>query len=359
MKRSIAILSGDGIGPEVMDQTIRIIKKIEEKFGHQFHLQYGDVGGVAYDRYEKHLPEMTHQVCEYSDAILFGSVGGPLTESHLKKWQDCEKNSILVLRKKFQFSTNMRPIKVFRELNEISPLKESIVGANGIDFIILRELLGDVYTGEHKTYIENNLRIASDISLYNEKQIKILAHHSFRVAQKRKSKVTSVDKANALDTSKLWRTIMNEVSNQYPDVFLEHMLVDNCAYQFMVNPSQFDVIVTANLFGDILSDAAAGLTGSLGLIPSASFNEQGFALYEPSGGSAPNIAGKNIANPIAQILSFVLLLKHSFELFEEAILIEKAIHQTLKNGFRTQDLCFSDSNYVTSSKFTDIILSFI
>lgn len=358
MIKTIAILPGDGIGPEVMNQTIRILHRIEEKYEHQFQLIEAHVGGSAYEKYGSHFPESTKQICKNSDAILFGSVGGPISESHLLKWKDCEKNSILALRKTFQFSSNIRPAKVYSELKDICPLKDSIIGA-GIDIVIVRELLGDIYFGEHRTYIENQLRKAIDISEYNENQIAIVAHQSFKLARLRKYKVTSVDKANVLDTSKLWRTVLTEVGEHYPDVTLEHMLVDNCAMQFFINPTQFDVIVTANLFGDILSDAAAAFPGSLGLMPSASFNEQGFGLYEPSGGSAPNIAGKNIANPIAQMMSLAMLFRQSFELIEEAKSIENAIQKTLQAGFRTKDICSKEKNHISTEQITDKILSFI
>ncbi len=359
MKKTISILSGDGIGPEVMEQTIRIIKKIETKYNHEFTLNHAYIGGAAFEKYGCHFPEVTLQICKNSDAILFGSVGGPISESHEAKWKDCEKNSILALRKNFQFSSNIRPAKVYPELQDICPLKESVIGKNGIDIVIVRELLGDIYFGEHKSYIIDNIRKAHDISEYDEKQIEIVAHQSFKLARLRKNKVTSVDKANVLDTSKLWRTILNEVAKEYPDVTLDHMLVDNCAMQFFINPSQFDVLVTSNLFGDILSDAAAAIPGSLGLMPSASFNLEGFALYEPSGGSAPQIAGKNIANPIAQILSFAMLLKQSFHLIEESNAIEHAVHSTLKAGYRTQDICLNKSNSISTSEITDKILNFI
>jgi 3-isopropylmalate dehydrogenase len=342
-----------------MEQTIRIIKKIETKYNHEFTLNHAYIGGAAFEKYGCHFPEVTLQICKNSDAILFGSVGGPISESHEAKWKDCEKNSILALRKNFRFSSNIRPAKVYPELQDICPLKESVIGKNGIDIVIVRELLGDIYFGEHKSYIIDNIRKAHDISEYDEKQIEIVAHQSFKLARLRKNKVTSVDKANVLDTSKLWRTILNEVAKEYPDVTLDHMLVDNCAMQFFINPSQFDVLVTSNLFGDILSDAAAAIPGSLGLMPSASFNLEGFALYEPSGGSAPQIAGKNIANPIAQILSFAMLLKQSFHLIEESNAIEHAVHSTLKAGYRTQDICLNKSNSISTSEITDKILNFI
>ncbi|BBH53538.1 3-isopropylmalate dehydrogenase [Fluviispira sanaruensis] len=358
MNKKIAVLPGDGIGPEVMEQAIQVLRCIEKKFNHQFEINFAHVGGAAYEKFGSHFPESTKFVCQKADAILFGSVGGPISESHLAKWKDCEKNSILSLRKEFQFSSNIRPAKVYPELKDICPLKDSII-KNGIDIVIVRELLGDVYFGEHRTFIENQLRKASDLCEYNEKQIETVAHQSFKIALGRNRKVTSVDKANVLDTSKLWREVVAEVGKQYPTVTLEHMLVDNCAMQFFINPSQFDVIVTTNLFGDILSDAAAAFPGSLGLMPSASFNENGFALYEPSGGSAPDIASKNIANPIAQIMSLAMLLRHSFELVEEAQCIENAIQKTLQAGYRTSDICIDKEKAVTTEQMTQQILYFM
>ncbi|KAB8033171.1 3-isopropylmalate dehydrogenase [Fluviispira multicolorata] len=358
MNKTIAVLAGDGIGPEVMEQTIRVLNTIEKKFNHQFEVLQGLIGGSAYDKFGTHFPEATKFICQRSHAILFGSVGGPVNESHHEKWKNCEKNSILSLRKEFQFSSNIRPAKVYAELKDICPLKDSII-KNGIDIVIVRELLGDIYFGEHRTYIENQLRKAIDTAEYDEKQIEIVAHQSFKLALMRKNKVTSVDKANVLDTSKLWREVLTEIGKQYPTVTLEHMLVDNCAMQFFINPCQFDVIVTANLFGDILSDAAAAFPGSLGLMPSASFNEKGFGLFEPSGGSAPDIAGKNIANPIAQIMSLAMLLRQSFELIEEASCIENAVQKALQAGYRTCDISANKTETVTTEEMTNRIIEFI
>ncbi len=337
MKKHIAVLPGDGIGPEVMAQTLRVLETIAYRFGHEFITSTALVGGAAYDEYNSHFPEETKIICESSDAMLFGSVGGPVAEQHLDKWKHCEANSILSLRKLFKFNANLRPIRIMPELQEISPLKSRTIGS-GVDMIIVRELLGDSYFGEHKQFVEKGVRTATDMAIYSEDQIVNIAHTAFRLARARRKKVTSVDKANVLATSKLWRTVVEEIAHQHPDIELEELLVDNCAMQLIINPSQFDIILTTNMFGDILSDTAAALPGSLGLLASASLNDKGFGLYEPPGGSAPDIAGLGIANPIAQISSLALLLRLSFALDKEATLIEKAIEATLQDGYRTKDI---------------------
>jgi 3-isopropylmalate dehydrogenase len=359
MKKQIAILPGDGIGEEVMEQALRILDAVENRFDHQFKTVKGLVGGAAYDKHKSHLPDETLSLCKSSDAILFGSVGGPVAESHLDKWKNCEINSILALRKTFQFNANLRPVRILPELAEISPLKNTII-EKGVDLVIVRELLGDCYFGEHKLVTEKSGRIASDVSEYREDQITAIAHTAFKLASKRRKKITSVDKANVLTTSKLWRTVIHEVSKTYGDIQIEDMLVDNCAMQLVVNPSQFDVIVTTNMFGDILSDTAAVLPGSLGLLASASLNNEGFGLYEPPGGSAPDIAGKGIANPIAQILSVALLLRLSFGLEEEAKAIEHAVESALKAGYRTKDIYrqeIKNTQLVNCQQMTDQILA--
>lgn len=353
--KKIAVLAGDGIGPEVMKEALRVLTCIAEQDRISLKFTEGYIGGAAFDKFGTHFPEETKTLCEASDAILFGSVGGPVMASHEPKWKQCEVNSILALRKAFSFNANFRPAKVYPILKDISPLKPSLL-EKGVDILVLRELIGDIYFGEHKRFEKNNLRCASDVAEYNENQIISVANRAFQAARQRRQKVTSVDKANVLDTSRLWREVVSEVAQEYPDVTLEHMLVDNCAMQLIMNPNQFDVILTANLFGDILSDAASVIPGSLGLMPSASFNEEGFALYEPSGGSAPDIAGKNIANPIAQILSAAMMLRFSFELEESASRIEKAVQKTLEKGYRTRDIQQADTTVLGSREFTDKIL---
>ncbi|MBA3858543.1 MAG: 3-isopropylmalate dehydrogenase [Cyanobacteria bacterium PR.3.49] len=341
MEKHIAILAGDGIGPEVMEQALRVLSTVGEKFGHRFSTTNALVGGAAYDKYETHLPEETKSVCRSSDAILFGSVGGPVGDMTNPKWKNCEANSILSLRKTFSFNVNYRPVKVIPELEYLCPLKKEVI-ERGVDILFLRELLGDCYFGEHRTFnAENGVRTATDVITYDEEQIASIAEVAFVAAQKRRGKVTSVDKANVLDSSKLWRAVVKEVALGYPDVVLEDMLVDNCAMQIVRDPSQFDVVVTGNMFGDILTDAAAVLPGSLGLLASASMNKDGFGLYEPPGGSAQDIAGTGTANPVAQILCVALMLRHSFALEAEARAIESAVETTLKEGYRTRDIARS------------------
>jgi 3-isopropylmalate dehydrogenase len=360
MKKHIAVIPGDGIGEEVMAQALRVLSTIARSYQHEFATTQGYAGGAAYDRYGSHLPEETIKLCRLSDAILFGSVGGPVADQHLDKWKNCEANSILTLRKTFRFNANFRPVKIFADVKEMSPLKAEIV-ERGVDMLILRELLGDCYFGEHKTFHEGGKRFASDVSVYSEDQIAAIARVAFKAARSRRGKVTSVDKANVLDSSRLWRTVVREVSKDFPDVQLEEMLVDNCAMQLVRDPSQFDVLVTTNMFGDILSDAAAVLPGSLGLLASASLNEEGFGLYEPPGGSAQDIAGTGRANPIAQILSVALMLRFSFSLEEEARAIERAVEETLKAGYRTQDIYRANESrnvsLVNCEQMTDQILS--
>lgn len=355
MKHTIAVLAGDGIGPEIMAQALRVLDAISEKFCHEFSIERGSIGGEAYDRFGAHFPDETKAFCQHVDAILFGSVGGPVAEFDNPKWKNCEVNSLLALRKAFEFQVNFRPVKVYPELAGISSLKREIL-AQGVDLLIVRELLGDLYFGEHKTFITQGQRVAQDIAEYSEKQISAAAHRAFPAARVRKQKVTLVHKANVLDTSKLWCQVVQEISKSYPDVRLEEMLVDNCAMQIIKNPNSFDVILTSNMFGDILSDEASVLCGSLGLMPSASFNADGFGFYEPSGGSAPDIAGIGIANPVGQILSVALLLRFSFGMEEEAKAIEQAVAQTISNGYRTADIFEEGTRLVGTAEFTDRVI---
>ncbi len=351
----IAVLAGDGIGPEVMSAALKVLDAVSGKFGILFETVSADIGGAAFERHGVHLPDETVEICSKSDAILFGSVGGPLSESNLPKWKNCEVNSLLGIRKAFAFSANLRPCRIYKELLEICPLKETIV-SNGADILIIRELIGDIYFGE-KTMGEGEFgRFATDLASYNEYQVKAVAKVAFENARLRNKKVTSVDKANVLESSKLWREVVTEVSKDYPDVSLEHMLVDNCAMQLVKNPSSFDVLLTTNMFGDILSDLASVLPGSLGMTPSASINSSGFGLYEPSGGSAPDIAGKDIANPSAQILSLAMLLRMSFGLEEPALAIEKALEKTIAEGSRTSDIA-NGRKVLATSAFTERIIS--
>jgi 3-isopropylmalate dehydrogenase len=357
MKKTIAVLAGDGIGPEVMAQTWRVLDQVAEKFGHQFVCQEALIGGAAYDACGSHCPDETLQACADADAILFGSVGGPISEQQSAKWANCEANSLLKLRKYFDLSVNIRPILVYPELASYCPLNQERI-AGGLDFVIFRELTGGIYFGEHQQIEQADERVARDECVYGESQIRCIAHAAFQAAQQRGKKLCSVDKANVLATSKLWRAVMEDVAADYPDVELSHLLVDNCAMQVIVNPGQFDVIVTENMFGDIISDLASVLPGSLGLIPSASLNKDGLGLYEPSGGSAPDIAGKNTANPCAQILSAVMMLRYSFGMQAEADWIEQAIKQALQSGAVTADIAADTSQAVSTSQFVDAVLSF-
>lgn len=352
--KKIAVLAGDGIGPEVMEQTLRVLGRVTSNF------DYIDakIGGAAYDEYGDHCPAETIEVCEQADAILFGSVGGPVSEQHFDKWKGCEANSILKLRKHFDLAINVRPISVYPELATYCPLAaEKIKG--GIDFVIFRELTGGIYFGEHRQYEEQGERFAFDGCVYNEQKITRIAHAAFKAAMLRNKKVCSVDKANVLATSKLWRAVMDDVSKAYPEIELTHLLVDNCAMQVVMNPKQFDVLVTENMFGDIISDLASVLPGSLGLIPSASLNNEGLGLYEPSGGSAPDIAGKNSANPCAQLLSAAMMLRYSFAMEKEVAAIESAIKNALQAGVVTRDIASDSSNVVSTSDFVDHVLSLL
>ncbi len=335
--KRVAVLAGDGIGPEVMKEALAVLDLINHRFSRKVEYSDALIGGAAFLKYGTHFPQITRDLCADSDAILFGSVGGPVSEAHLPQWQGCETNSILAVRKAFGLAANMRPTRVYPELAAGSPLKREIID-RGIDLLIIRELQGDVYFGEHSFFINDGQRSARDSGEYTEAQISFVARFAFEAARNRRRIVHSVDKANVLHTSKLWREIVHEVHRDYSDVLLEDILVDNCALQLVKSPEQFDVIVAPNLFGDILSDLAAALPGSLGLSPSASFNTHGFGLYEPSGGSAPDIAGKGIANPVAQILSAALMLRYSFGWNAEAEAIELAVARAIADGFRTRDI---------------------
>jgi 3-isopropylmalate dehydrogenase len=335
--KKIAVLAGDGIGPEVMHEALLVLEVVAQRHSRAIECVPALVGGAAYVQHGSHFPECTREVCRNADAILFGSVGGPVSESHLPQWKGCETNSILAIRKAFGLAANMRPTRVYPALAASSPLKPEVAGA-GIDLLIVRELQGDVYFGEHSFFSYEGQRCARDSGEYTEDQIAFVARSAFEAARLRRRVVHSVDKANVLHMSKLWREVVHEVHQNYTDIMLEDVLVDNCALQLVKSPAQFDVIVAPNLFGDILSDLAAALPGSLGLSPSASFNTDGFALYEPSGGSAPDIAGKGVANPIAQVLSAAMLLRYSFGWGAEADAIEAAVSQAIADGYRTGDI---------------------
>ncbi|MCX8083539.1 MAG: 3-isopropylmalate dehydrogenase [Calditerrivibrio sp.] len=355
----IAVLPGDGIGPEVMSQAIKVLAKIEKKYNIKFDCSFADVGGIAIDNYGEPLPAHTLKLCEESDAILFGSVGGPKWEN-LPPDKQPERGALLPLRKHFNLFVNIRPVKVYPALKESCSLKDKFI-KDGIDIVILRELTGGIYFGQPK-YIAEDRSYAVDTMKYSVKEIQRIAKVAFETAKLRKKTVTSVDKANVLMTSILWREVVTEIwKKEYQDINLNHMYVDNAAMQLVRNPSQFDVILTENMFGDILSDEAAMLTGSIGMLPSASLNEKGFGLYEPIGGTAPDIAGKNIANPTAQILSAALMLRYSFKMDNAAKDIEHAIQKLLEKGIRTADIYYGDENTykVSTDEFCDELIKLI
>jgi len=310
-------------------------------------------GGAAWDEYGEHLPKDTVKVCKKSDAILFGSVGGPINKQLEEKWLDCERNAVLGIRKYFDFNVNLRPSKVYKELKNSCVLRADIV-EKGIDLLCVRELVGGIYFGKHKTKGKWGKRVASDIMTYTEQEIEKIAHTAFEAAMKRKKKVSSVDKANVLDCSKLWRDVVNRVAEDYPECEYEHILVDNCVMQIISRPYDFDVLLLPNMFGDIVSDEASVLAGSLGMLPSASLNDKGFGMYEPAAGSAPDIAGKGIANPIGQILSAAMMLKYSFNMDEEHDRIVAAVEQVLGEGYRTPDIAGVEDS-ITTSEMGDLI----
>lgn len=325
-----------------MVEAVKVLNQVGTLYGHTFTFTEAKVGGAAWAATEAagetptHLPAATIDLCAKSDAILFGSVGGPVAEQHEPRWKDCEKNALLGLRKRFNLANNLRPSKVYPFLASLCPLKPSII-EKGVDILVVRELVGGIYFGEHKREGDR----AYDVMEYTVEGIKKPVIFAFEAARLRRKKVTVVDKANVLETSRLWREVSREVASKYPDVELEFMYVDNAAMQIIQNPSAFDVIATENMFGDILSDAASVLPGSLGLMPSASLGDT-IHMYEPSGGSAPDIAGKGVANPIAQILSGAMMLRYSFALEVEAAAIERAVEDVLKSGTRTKDLLEED-----------------
>ncbi len=358
MEKKIAVLSGDGIGPEVMAQALRVLAEVAKRFGHSFETVEALIGGAAYDEHGVHFPAETMEICAGSDAVLFGSVGGPVSELHLDKWKGCEVNALLGIRKAFSFNANFRPVRVYPELAAHCPLKDELI-ADGVDILFVRELNGDIYFGHKSTEVRDGQRVATDVAEYTEAQIASVAHTAFRAAAKRGGRLTSVDKANVLETSRLWREVVHEVAKEYPDVELSDMLVDNCAMQLICNPSQFDVILTTNMFGDILSDAGAVLPGSLGMLASASLNDEGFGMFEPPGGSAPDIAGKGLANPTGQILSVAMMLKFAFGATAEAAAIEDAVEKTLRAGCRTADIATSSEKSLGTEEYTDTILSYL
>lgn len=345
---SIAVLAGDGIGPEVMAEANKVLDAVEQTFSVRFERTAYAVGGYAIDHHGEALPAETLLGCEKAQAILFGSIGGPKWDT-LPLEQRPERAALLTLRSHFDLFSNLRPARIYTGLEALSPLRLDIASA-GVDVLVVRELTSDIYFGQPKGRSgEGEDEFGFDTMRYSRAEIRRIAHTAFAAAQKRRHHVTSVDKANVLATSRLWREVVEEVAREYPEVTLEHMYVDNAAMQLMKSPAQFDVMLCPNLFGDILSDECAMMTGSMGLLPSASINADGFGLYEPAGGSAPDIAGKGIANPVAQILSAALMLRYSLNLPEAADAIESAVVATLADQVLTAELLPKDKRHLAAS----------
>ncbi len=358
MDCKIALIPGDGIGPEIVREAKKVLDRTAEIYGHTFNYETLLMGGCSIDTYGEPLTEETLAKAKASDAVLLGAVGGNVGNS---RWYDVAPNlrpeaGLLKIRKGLGLFANIRPAMLYDELKAACPLKESVIG-NGFDMVIMRELTGGLYFGEHKTETINGEKRAIDVLVYDEHEIRRIAVKAFDIARKRRRTVTSVDKANVLDSSRLWRSIVNEVAKDYPDVTLNHMLVDNCAMQLVMNPGQFDVILTENMFGDILSDEASMITGSIGMLSSASLGAGKLGLYEPSHGSAPDIAGKGIANPIATILSAAMMLRYSFDLDKEADAIETAVAEVIKAGYRTGDIMSEGCIKVGTTEMGDQIVS--
>ena len=339
MNYKIAVIPGDGIGPEIVREACKVLDRVGEIYGHTFEYTKVLMGGASIDVHGIPLTDEALQPARESDSVLLGAVGGNVGNS---RWYDVAPNlrpeaGLLAIRKGLGLFANIRPAYLYKELADACPLKKEIIG-DGFDMVIMRELTGGLYFGERHTEEVNGMLQAVDTLVYNEEEIRRIAVKAFDIAMKRSRQVTSVDKANVLDSSRLWRKVVEEVAKDYPEVTLSHMLVDNCAMQLVMNPGQFDVILTENMFGDILSDEASMITGSIGMLSSASLNEGRFGLYEPSHGSAPDIAGKDIANPIATILSAAMMLSYSFDLDRESKAVEAAVQQVLTDGYRTVDI---------------------
>ena len=356
MSYHIAVIPGDGIGPEIVREARKVLDAAGKKYG--FELDYTEVlmGGASIDVHGVPLTDEAIATAKASDAVLMGSIGG---DAKTSPWYKLAPNlrpeaGLLKIRKELNLFANLRPAYLYEELKAACPLRDEIIG-DGFDMMIMRELTGGLYFGERHTTEENGVRKAVDTLSYDEKEIRRIAVRGFEIARKRRHKVTSVDKANVLDSSRLWRSVVEEVAKDYPDVTLEHMLVDNCAMQLVRDPKQFDVILTENMFGDILSDEASMVTGSIGMLSSASLNETKFGLYEPSHGSAPDIAGQNVANPIATILSAAMMLCFSMDLDEAADAVEAAVKQVLKEGYRTGDIMSEGCTRVGTKEMGDLI----
>lgn len=360
MNKKITVIKGDGIGPEIVTEAIKVLDKVCEKFGHKF--EYTDIlmGGCSIDACGVPLTDEAVATAKAADAVLLGAIGGNTSTS---PWYKLEPKlrpeaGLLKIRKELGLFANLRPALLFDELKNACPLRAEIA-EKGFDMMIMRELTGGLYFGDRKTEVVDGLETAVDTLIYNENEIRRIARKGFDIAMKRRKKVTSVDKANVLDSSRLWRKIVNEVAKDYPEVELEHMLVDNAAMQLVRDPGQFDVVLTENMFGDILSDEAAMVSGSLGMLASASLNDTKFGLYEPSHGSAPDIAGQDKANPLATILSAAMMLRYSFDMDKEADAIEAAVSAVLKEGYRTGDIKAEGCTVVGCKQMGDLIAAHI
>ena len=360
MELKIGVIKGDGIGPEIITEALKVLDRVGEVYGHTFSYTQLLMGGASIDVNGIPLTEDTLQRAKESDAVLMGSIGG---DAKTSPWYQLEPSrrpeaGLLALRKGLNLFANLRPAVLYDELKGACPLKEEIA-EQGFDMMIMRELTGGLYFGRRSTEAVGGVLTARDELTYNENEIRRIAKRGFDIAMKRRKKVTSVDKANVLDSSRLWRKVVEEVAADYPEVTLEHMLVDNCAMQLVKDPAQFDVILTENMFGDILSDEASMVTGSIGMLASASLNETKFGLYEPSGGSAPDIAGKGIANPIATILSAAMMLRYSFDLDKEADAVERAVEDVLRDGYRTIDIMSEGKTQIGTAEMGDRICGYI
>ena len=356
MEYKIALIPGDGIGPEIVAEAKKVLDRVCEKYSHKFSYTEVLLGGASIDAHGVPLTEEAIAQAEASDAVLMGSIGGDAKTSPWYKLEPSKRPEagLLAIRKALNLFANLRPAYLYNELRDACPLRDEIIG-DGFDMIIVRELTGGLYFGARKTTEENGVRTAVDTLSYNENEIRRIAIKAFEIARKRRNKVTSVDKANVLDSSRLWRSVVEDVAKDYPDVTLEHMLVDNCAMQLVRDPKQFDVILTENMFGDILSDEASMVTGSIGMLSSASLNETKLGLYEPSHGSAPDIAGQNKANPIATILSAAMMLRYSLDLDKEADAVEAAVQKVLTDGYRTGDIMSDGCKLVGTREMGDLI----
>ena len=354
--KRITVMQGDGIGPEITDQGVIALQAIAKKFGHNFKFVFADFGGCAIDRYGVPFPTATEHSCKDADAVLLGSVGGPMWDGLPKEVRP--EKGLLQMRKALGLFANLRPAALHHQLAYACPLKTEIV-AQGIDIMIIRELTGGIYFGTHETTVENGQHVARDMLVYSESEIDRILRVGFETARKRNGRLTSVEKSNVLDSSRLWKARAHAIAAEYPDVTLTDLLVDNAAMQLVRDPVQFDVIVTENMFGDILSDEASQIVGSIGMMPSASLRGDSFGVYEPIHGSAPDIAGKNIANPIGTILSAAMLLRYSFNMSAEAAAIEAAVEKALDAGFRTADIALPSEKTIGCAEMGAKIAEFI